>query len=74
MRVHEANFVAGEFVEGDLGRIRLPPWIYALVGLVAIGFILVTLEKRRRAKLRRQAAVTRQAGGLSKGKKRRRKR
>lgn len=74
VRVHEANFVGGKFVEGDLGRIRLPPWIYVLVGLVAIGFILVMLEKRRRAKLRRQAAVTRQAGGQSKGKRRRRKR
>ena len=74
MRIHEANFVAGEFVEGDLGRFRLPSWIYPLGGLIVIGFILVTLEKRRRAKLRRRTTAAKSSGGQSKGKKHRRKR
>jgi len=28
LRVHDANFVAGKFVEGELGRFRIPPWLY----------------------------------------------
>ncbi len=71
VRVHEANFIGGEFVEGSLGRFRLPPWAYVLAGLVVFGFALVTLEKRRRAKIRKKITP---AGGKSKGKKRRRKR
>lgn len=74
VRIHEANFIGGEFVEGDLGRFRLPPWAYVLAGLLVFGFALVTLEKRRRAKLRKQAARTTSSGGQAKGKKRRRKR
>lgn len=74
VRIHEANFIGGEFVEGGLGRFRLPPWAYVLAGLVLFGFALVRLEKRRRAKLRKQAAKATSAGGQAKGKKRRRKR
>ena len=74
VRIHEANFVASEFVEGDLGRFRLPPWAYFLAGFILIGFILVTLEKRRRAKIRDIAIAASSSSGRSKGKKRKRKR
>ena len=74
VRIHEANFIAGEFVEGDLGRFRLPSWAYLVGGLIVIGFILVTLEKRRRAKLRRKTTAAKSSGGQPKSKKRRRKR
>jgi hypothetical protein len=74
VRTHDANFVAGEFVEGDLGHFRLPPWIYPVGGLVVFGFLLVTLEKRRRAKIRSKIIATKSSDGKSKGKKRRHKR
>ena len=51
-RVHEANFVAGKFVEGKLGRFRIPPWSYAVGGLLLIMLIAVLLEKRRKKKVR----------------------
>lgn len=76
-RVHEANFVGGNFVEGDLGRLRLPPWVYPLVALFIGGFVLVWLEKRRRRKLlRRKLAVAGHSapGGKKPRKSRRRKR
>lgn len=74
VRIHEANFVDGEFVEGSLRRFRLPPWLYPVGGLIIIGFILVALEKRRRKKLRRKTAAIKSSGSQLKGKKRRRKR
>lgn len=52
IRVHEANFIGAEFVEGDLKRFRVPPWTYPIGGLLLIGTLLVFLEKRRKAKLR----------------------
>lgn len=52
LRVHEANFVGSEFIEGSLDRFRIPPWAYALVGFVLLVFIVVRLEKRRKRKLR----------------------
>lgn len=51
-RIHEANFVGGEFVEGSLSRFRMPPWVYPLVGIVLLVFIAIKLEKRRKKKLR----------------------
>ena len=74
VRIHEANFIGSEYVEGDLGRFRLPAWAYFLAGFILIGFVLVTLEKRRRAKIRKKAIVASSSGGQSKAKKRRRKR
>ena len=74
VRTHDANFVGGEFVERDLGRFRLPVWVYALAGLILVGFILVMLEKRRRAKIRTKAIAASSSGGKPKGKRRRRKR
>ena len=74
VRAHDANFIGGEFVERDLERFRLPAWAYALAGLILVGFILVMLEKRRRAKIRKKAIAAGSAGGKTKGRKRGRKR
>ncbi len=77
VRVHDANFIAGEFVEGGLRRFRLPPWIYPLAGLFALGFGLVILEKRRKKKIRqKKIAATKKGMGSGSGKagKRRKKR
>ncbi len=52
LRVHDANFVGSEYIEGDLGRFRLPGWVYPLGGFIVIAFILVILEKRRKKKIR----------------------
>ena len=52
LREHDANFVGGEFVEGDLDRFRIPPWSYPVAGLILISFIAVKLEKRRKRKIR----------------------
>ena len=51
-RIHEANFVDGQLVEGALSRFHIPPWSYPVVGLVLIMTILVFLEKRRKKKIR----------------------
>lgn len=74
VRRHDANFVAGEFYEGELGRFRVPPWTYAVAGLALFALTLVMLEKRRRAKLRNEAKAIHATGGKAKGKKRRKKR
>lgn len=73
VRRHDANFVAGEFYEGELGRFRVPPWTYAVAGLALFALTLVMLEKRRRAKLRNEAKAMHATGGKVKGKKRRKK-
>ena len=65
LRVHDANFVAGKFVEGDLGRFRVPGWVYPLVGILIIGMCLVWLEKRRRRKILQRKLAS--AGGASSG-------
>jgi len=51
-RIHEANFVGGKFIEGNLGRIRIPSWSYAVGGLLLFMLILVFLERRRKKKIR----------------------
>jgi hypothetical protein len=51
-RIHEANFVGGKFIEGDLGRFRVPPWSYAVGGLLLFIVTLVFLERRRKKKIR----------------------
>jgi len=51
-RIHEANFVGGKFVEGGLGRFRIPSWSYAVAGLVLFMASLVFLERRRKKKIR----------------------
>ncbi len=51
-RIHEANFVDGQFVEGSLGFSHILSWIYPVGGLVVIMTILVFLEKRRKKKIR----------------------
>jgi hypothetical protein len=51
-RIHEANFVAGKFIEGDLGRFRIPPWSYAAGGLFVFMLVAVFLEKYRKKKIR----------------------
>jgi len=53
-RVHEANFVDGDYVEGRLGKFRMPAWVYPVVGLVALGFVVVSLESRRKRKIRQK--------------------
>lgn len=55
LRVHDANFVGNEYIEGPLSRFRIPPWVYPLVGFVLIFFIVVKLEKRRKKKIREKA-------------------
>ena len=57
LRVHEANFVAGKYIEGGLGHFRVPPWIYPAGGLLAIGIIVVYLESRRKKKIRKKKTV-----------------
>ena len=51
-RIHEANFIDGKYVEGTLGRFRIPSWSYAIGGLILIFVIAVFLEKRRKKKIR----------------------
>ena len=51
-RIHEANFVGGKFIEGNLGRFRIPPWSYAVGGLLLFMMILIFLERRRKKKIR----------------------
>jgi hypothetical protein len=75
LRVHEANFVAGEYIEGGLGRFRLPPWVYPVGGLLLLGVIVVLLEKRRKRKLKLKnvEASEHHSPGHRKAKKRRKK-
>lgn len=54
LRVHNANFIAGELVESELSRSRIPPWIYPVGGFLALGVIAVLLEKRRKKKIRQK--------------------
>jgi len=73
LRVHDANFVGSEFIEGSLSRFRIPPWIYPLVGLLLLGFIAVKLEKRRKKKLReKQSGHTEQSSSVGHKKKKKR--
>jgi hypothetical protein len=51
-RIHEANFVDGKFIEGNLGRFRIPSWSYAVGGLLLFMMILIFLERRRKKKIR----------------------
>ena len=51
-RIHEANFVDGKFVEGNLGRFHIPPWSYVVAGLLLFMMTLVYLERRRKRKIR----------------------
>ncbi len=51
-RIHEANFVGGKFIEGNLGRFRIPSWSYAVGGLLLFMMILIYLERRRKKKIR----------------------
>ena len=51
-RIHEANFVDGKYIEGILGRFRIPSWSYVVGGLLLFMIILVYLERRRKKKIR----------------------
>ncbi len=51
-RIHEANFVDGKFIEGNLGRFHVPSWSYAVGGLLLFIGTLVFLERRRKKKIR----------------------
>ena len=75
LRVHDANFVAGEYIEGELERFRLPPWIYPVGGFLVLGVIVVLLEKRRKKKLKLKnvEASEHHSPGHRKSKKRRKK-
>jgi hypothetical protein len=72
-RVHEANFIGSEYVEGGLGRFRMPPWLYPVAGLLVLGIILVKLEKRRKMKLKKTGSIEKSSPGSHKQKKGRRK-
>ena len=52
LRVQDANFVNGEFIEGSLGVIRVPPWSYAVGGLLLFILLAFFLEKRRKNKIK----------------------
>jgi hypothetical protein len=75
LRVHDANFVAGEYIEGGLRRFRLPPWVYPVGGFLVLGIIVVWLEKRRKKKLKLKHAEANEqhSPGHQKAKKRRKK-
>ena len=51
-RIHDANFVDGKYIEGSLGRFRIPSWSYVVGGLVLFIMTLVYLERRRKKKIR----------------------
>ena len=51
-RTHEANFVDGIYIEGDLGRFHIPSWSYVVGGLLLFVMSLIYLEKRRKRKIR----------------------
>jgi len=51
-RIHDANFVDGEYVEGNLSRFRIPSWSYAVGGLLLFMMIMIYLERRRKKKIR----------------------
>lgn len=74
-RIHEANFVDGKYVEGKLGRFRVPSWSYAVGGLVLFMLIAVFLEKRRKKKIRlaKYGSGDKHSAPVHKGKKARRK-
>lgn len=72
-RVHDANLVGGRLIEEELQRWRTPPWIYPLAGFIVLGFVLVTLERRRKRKLRRKQFGDSAAAQGRRGKKKRRK-
>jgi len=73
LRVHDANFIDGEYIEGALERFRIPPWLYVVGGLLALGAIVVILETRRKKKIRQKMVVSREMRppGKRKSKKRR---
>jgi len=73
LRVHDANFVAGEYIEGELGQFRMPPWAYPVGGLLVLGVIVVLLEKRRKKniKLKKMDSAEHHSPGHRKSKKRR---
>ncbi len=77
IRIHEANFIGGEYIEGKLDRFRIPPWIYPLGGFLALAVIVVFLEKRRKKKIKqKQSGPTEKppASGRKTKKRRRKKR
>jgi len=73
LRVHHANFINGKYVEGPLGRFRIPTWSYAVGGLLALGAFAVILETRRKKKIRQKMVVSseKRPPGKRKSKKRR---
>ncbi len=75
-RVHDANFIDDEFIEGSLNRFQLPTWVYPIAGLLTLGFVAVKLEKRRKKKRREKLAghtgQSSSAGHKKKKKKRKR--
>ena len=74
-RVHEVNFVDGKFIEGNLGRFRIPSWSYAVGSLLLIIGIAFFLEKRRKKKIRlaKYGATGKHSPSKRKAKKARRK-
>ena len=75
VRIHEANFIGGEYIEGKLDRFRIPPWIYPLGGFLALAVIVVFLEKRRKKKIKQKQSgpTEKPPAGTHKAKRRRRK-
>jgi len=75
LRIHNANFIDGKLVESELSRYQIPPWIYPIGGLLALGVIAVMLEKRRKKKIRQKkyGSAEKAISGKHKSKKARRK-
>ena len=75
IRIQEANFVDGKFIEGALGRFRIPDWSYWAVGLILFIMTFVLLEKRRKKKIRlaKYGSADKQSHSAKKTKKVRRK-
>jgi len=71
-REHDANLVGGKLIEKALNRWRTPAWVYPLAGFIVLGFVLVTLERRRKRKLRAKLSGNAPASGSRRRKKNRR--
>jgi len=71
--VHDANFVAGEYIEDELGRFRMPPWVYPVGGLLVPGVIVRFARKSRKMKikLKKMDSAEHHSSGHRKSKKRR---
>ncbi len=74
VRIHNVNFIAGEVVEGEIQRFRVPTWAYLVIGFALVASVFVYLEKLRKKKLKRIAITQASSEMPRKPKKRKQKR